>query len=664
MFTARSIAIGIFIAWSVTWRADAHTPEPAHPEHEPYVAAFAAGEKGKWTKALRLAAKGDEPLLNKVITWLALTRTRRLPPFESFAAFIDENPDWPDITTIRRRAEAVMDATVSDARVFAWFADHPPFTGLGLVRHAEAYLHGGDELAANALLREAWINGNFTYREEKVILARHRKHLRLQDHVTRLDRLLWERRRRPAKRMLRRVDAGHRALAVARLRLMVRAGDVDGAIAGVPEDLRDDPGLWYERLRWRRRRGLDERAREILESPPDELVRPAAWWREAYIQTRNAVSEGLISVAYRLASEHRQTAALPRAQAEWLAGWIALRFLEDPDLAYPHFVTLSAGVRFPISVARAAYWAGRTAEFAGNWARARTWYQRAARHATTFYGQLALAALGRGDHLPLPEEPPIEAEDLQFIETHELTKVVRMLAEHGQHKHLRAFIMRLGELAATPGQHKLVAALARDADRPDLGLAVTRRYAHNGTPLIEDGYPIVPLPPSRSKRYRAEPALVLAMLRQESGFRVDARSHAGARGLMQILPRTAYNVAKRLRIRYSRKRLTTDPEYNLTLGRAYIEGLLRTFDGSYVLALAAYNAGPKRVRRWIEHYGDPRSREVNVIDWLELVPLSETRNYIQRVLEAIPVYRALLGEPGPRQGLAVDLIRGTETPPT
>ncbi|MEE8273050.1 MAG: lytic transglycosylase domain-containing protein, partial [Alphaproteobacteria bacterium] len=140
--------------------------------------------------------------------------------------------------------------------------------------------------------------------------------------------------------------------------------------------------------------------------------------------------------------------------------------------------------------------------------------------------------------------------------------------------------------------------------------------------------------------------------------------HAGARGLMQILPRTAYNVAKRLRIRYSRKRLTTDPEYNLTLGLAYIEGLLRTFDGSYVLALAAYNAGPKRVRRWIEHYGDPRSREVNVIDWLELVPLSETRNYIQRVLEAIPVYRALLGEPGPRQGLAVDLIRGTETPPT
>ncbi len=663
MIALRFLVFGLFIVGAIAFRADAHSTKNGD-DRNPYVAAFAAAEGEKWTKARRLAAAGDSPLLRKVVTWLELTRSRRLPSFDRISAFIEDNPDWPNLRQLRRRAEAVIDAKVGDDRIFAWFASYPPLTGLGRLRLAAAYDRTGDEEAANEMLRGAWIFGDFTYREEKAIFAQYRKRFRTEDHVARLDRLLWDGRRRAAKRMLRRVGADQRALAEARIKLRARAGDVDSAIARVPEELRDDPGLLYERLLWRRRKGRDEAAREILASPPDDLVRPKAWWREARIQIRKTLNEGYISESYRLASEHRQLDSVPRSQAEWLAGWIALRFLEDPALAYSHFVTLFDDVSFPISVARAAYWAGRTTAAEGDSSGAEDWYRRAAQHPATYYGQLALAALGGGGRLPMPEAPEATRSDADFVDKHELTQVIHALADIGQGDHLRPFVLRLQELATTPGQYKLVAAAATAAGRPDLALAAARRSAWKGTFLIEQGYPVVELPPSRGREVEAEPALLLAMLRQESGFNSAAVSSAGARGVMQLLPRTARVMAGRLKIPYSRKRLTSDAIYNLTLGRAHVEELLAAFDGSYVLAMAAYNAGPKRVKRWLREVGDPRKGEIDMIDWIELIPLSETRNYVQRVLEAVPPYRHILGKPSPAHGLAIDLLRGIATTPS
>ena len=390
----RPIAIGLVVAAGLAGAPRAEEAPPPPNLATIYGAAFAAAKSGKWTTALKLAAKRPDPVADKLLVWLSLTSGRSLAGFTEISGFIERNPDWPGQRDLRRRAEAAMNHEVLDDKTRRdWFAAYPPLTGLGRGRLADLYLKAGDAKTAEALIREAWIESDFAVRDAKKYYKRYRDHLRAEDHVARLDRLLWDGKRRAARRMYSLVDKGHQRLAEARVRLMTRAGGVDPAIARVPDALRDHPSLWYERLRWRRRKGFHESAREILVAPPDDLIRPAAWWREARIETRNALREGLISVAYRFASEHQQIETLPRAQAEWLAGWVALRHLSDAKLAYPHFETLHAIVRYPISVARGAYWAGRAAGSSGDAKLAADWYRAAARLPTTYYGQLASAAL-------------------------------------------------------------------------------------------------------------------------------------------------------------------------------------------------------------------------------------------------------------------------------
>ena len=660
----RPIAIGLVVAFGLAGALRAEDVPPPPNLATIHGAAFAAAKSGKWTIALKLAAKRPDPVADKLLVWLSLTSGRASAGFAEIAGFIERNPDWPQQGELRRRAEAALDAGIDDRTAREWFAAYPPLTGLGRGRLAELHLKAGDAATATALIREAWIESDFGARDEKIFYKRYRSYLRTEDHVARLDRLLWDRQRSAARRMYRRVDKGHRLLAEARMRLIAFAGGVDPAIARVPDALRDHPSLWYERLRWRRRKGFHDSAREILAAPPGDLIRPAAWWREARVETRQALREGLISVAYRFASKHRQTEVLPRAQAEWLAGWVALRHLSDAKLAYPHFETLHAIVRYPISVARGAYWAGRAAAASGDAKLAAEWYGKAARLPTTYYGQLASATLGRGGRLALPADPKPSAEDRAFIYDHELARAVEVLAAAGDRRLTRTFLLHLAGLVQTPGQHRVVAALAAEVGRADLGLVVARQSAGNGVMLIEAGYPMRPLPASRSKARKAEPALLQAMMRQESGFDVAAVSSAGALGLMQLMPATARLVAHRLGLPYDKAALTRDVTYNMTLGRAYIEGLLDKYDGSYVLAVAAYNAGPGRVGQFLRDFGDPRTDGIDVIDWVETIPLDETRNYVQRVLEAVPVYRHLLGQPTPADGLALDLARGISRPPS
>ena len=658
------MALGLALACAVSGRAEAHGSVIANGVHASFGAAFEAIDAGEWDSAFEIAGRGHDPLARRLITWFALTDATPIPPFESIERFVRENREWPGLPGLRRRAEAAMDESVGDAQVVAWFADFPPLTAAGSTRLAEVLMDRGERERAAKLIRSTWINGNFSASEEREFLERFNSFLTEQHHIARLDRLLWDHRRPEAKRMLRRVSPEHRALATARLKLMTRAGGIDTAIERVPETLREHPGLLYERLRWRRRSGLHERAREVLASAPINLVRPAAWWIEARIQVRQAMSGGLISEAYDLASNHHQTETLPRAQAEWLAGWIALRFMDAPDTAIKHFGELYRAVGYPISLSRAAYWSGRAAEQAGDRHLAFDWYDRAAAYPTTYYGQLAHYQLNGYGTNYLPNAPRISPTEEREFERHELTRVARMLAAVGQPERLGPFLLRIAGFSASAGEHRLAAQLAYALDRPDLGVRIARRAALDGVFLIDEAYPVIALPKSLNTGFVAEPALVLAMMRQESGFSAGAISQAGARGLLQLMPATARFVAKRHGLPYNKKRLTTDTEYNLTLGRAYIEGLLKEFDGSYVLAVASYNAGESRVYSWIDEYGDPRTGAIDVIDWVELIPFAETRNYVQRVLETVPVYRRILGEPPRTGGLAADLTRGDERPPT
>ncbi len=471
-----------------------------------YRQAFAALKKGHWRRARRLAEKGKDPLPAKVITWLYLTEPGTRTDFDELARFIDANPDWPRRQTLLGRAEEAMGDDTPDERALAWFAQHPPVSGEGRVRAAEAFMRGGWPEVGSAWLRYAWVVDNFSARRERQILKRHAKLLSRADHEARLDRLLWDGRRGAARRMLRRVSVGFRALAQARLRLMERAGGVDPAIARVPAELKDHPGLIYERLRWRRRKGFDASARELLLDPPDNLFRPHAWWVERAIQVRHALDEGAVTEAYRLAQVHKQSAGADFAEAEWLAGWIALRFLDEDRVAYGHFERLYDAVRFPISRARGAYWAGRSAESMGETKLARQWYALGAAHPTTFYGQLASLKLGDGPALALDPDPSPGPEAVEAFNARELVRAVRLLSELGEKERLRPFIMRLNELAETPAEHALVAMLAKSAGRADLAVASTKRSVRAGVVLAGAGYPVIGLPAGGAP----EPALLLA----------------------------------------------------------------------------------------------------------------------------------------------------------
>ncbi len=658
MTTLRSLVGGLLLAIVLAAPARAQDFVPLPDDHALYGAAFALAEAGEWDRAYTMTAKGNHPALVKVITWIRLTKSQPVPPFEEITAFIEANPTWPGMATLRRRAEAAIDDSTDKWLVADWFAAYPPLSGIGKMWLAEAYAVAGDDQVATTLLRDAWVNHNFAYREEKTFYARHHKQLTGDDHIARLDRLLWEGKRGAARRLRRRIDAGYWALAEARIALRAFAGGVDGAIARVPAELRDHPSLWYERLRWRRRKGFDESARKIISALPEDLMKPAAWWHEIHIEIRRTIADGLITEAYEFANDHRQHQPLPVSEAEWLAGWIALSFLNDPDVAYPHFALLHSAVRYPISIARGAYWTGRAAAAVNNPVLARHWFGAAAQFPTTFYGQLALAALGGKELFKLPPPPTPNAGDVAAIDGYELTAVVRALAESGHKKLLRPFVTKLLDVAVTPGQRRLVAAVVAAAGRPEFAVVVARRSARKGTALIKYGYPVIDQPQGSGPGSMVDDALVLAMMRQESGFDQMAVSRAGALGYLQLMPATARTVAKRLGLPYSKARLTNDPDYNLTLGRAFIAKLLDNYDGSYALALAAYNAGPSRVRRWVRLYGDPRKGDIDIIDWIELIPISETRNYVQRVMEAVAIYRYRLGRPALVRGLLLDLQRG------
>ena len=602
-----------------------------------YRKAFDNARSGRWSWVEKLAGGATERLPAKVLTWLYMKQPGNAASFETIRRFLRDNPDWPDLDQIRRRAEEAIDAKQSAEEVLAWFAARPPMTTDGMVAMTVALMAAGKTEKARAMARRTWIEGNFSRRQEYRFARRYRKILTPADHMARLDRLLWDGRYRRAQRMMRRVDTDYHPVVIARIRLRRYRGGVDWAISRVPEQLRNDPGFLYERLRWRRRKGRDADALEILNNVPDDMVRPHRWWRERAAVARRLVIKGQIRDAYRVVRKHGLQPGRDFAEAESLAGWIALRFLQEPKTALVHFERLYKAVKYPISRARGAYWSGRAADAMGRKAAARKWFRIAARFDATYYGQLAALMQNPQATPRLPPEPRPDGNDIAAFNRLELVRVALLLDELGQDNLLSPFLRRLAKISSD-GAHKVLAGrLGVALGRPDLGVRIGREAYRVGTTLINLAYPIIDMPDGKPER-----ALLLSIARQESSFEPNARSSAGARGLMQLMPATARAVSRSIKTRYSRTRLTTDPAYNIRLGRAYIGALIEQYSGSYVLAIASYNAGPGSVNRWIRTFGDPRQADVDVIDWIEQIPYSETRNYVQRVLENLQIYRRRL----------------------
>ena len=600
---------------------------------------------GRFEKARDLAAHAKEPLVGRLVQWLWLQNANSGAPFEQIAQFIETAPDWPSREAMLRRADEAITQAVGDGRILAWYKAYPPQSGLGWLRYAEALERQGRDAEMMDALRRAWSDGNLSLTDETELWREFSARLTNDDNARRLDRLLWDEQYDAARRMLPRVTPDMRAIAEARLALARNVEGAERVAAALPASLQEDGGLAYDRMRWNRRRGQDDTVEALLYAAPDDLGRAEKWWVERHYRARKAMAEGRISEAYRLAAGHGLKDGASLVEAEWLAGWIALRLLQEPRTAQKHFDAMLAHVTTPVSQARAGYWLGRSFEALGDREQARIWYGQAAKHATVFYGQLASFALTPSAQLRLPAEPEPSAEAIARFNRREVVRAAKILVELGQEQRLRPFILRLAHTAENMDEHRLVARLARQLNRVDLAVAATKRSArYGGLAQVQEAFPLVE---PMARTHAPETALVLAVARQESEFNQYAVSPVGARGLMQLMPATAKGVAKELKTAYAPAKLTDDAHYNVKLGSHYLQGLLDNWDHNYVLSLAAYNAGEARVRRWIKDWGDPRVQGIDPVDWIELIPFSETRNYVQRVLESVQVYRALLGGQAP-----------------
>jgi len=621
-----------------------------------YQRAFEALDAGRPDEARQLARQGGSKLADKIFRWAELQQPHSGAAFEDIAAFIDANPSWPHQDVLMRRAEESLVDRTDDSVVLAWFALRGPQTVDGSMRYIEALLRSGDKARAVQLIHSTWASGAFGAAQEKTFLSRYRGYLTSEDHLARLDRLLWDGRSEEAKRMMPRVDADHRALADARLKLAGLSSGAEYALRRVPARLASDEGLIFERLRWRRRKGQDQAALDMLRTAPAHVTKPDLWWVERNYLARRAISADRMKEAYEIATHHDLVDGAHFVDAEFLAGWVALRFLHDPKTALTHFAQLYNAARFPVSLARGAYWAGRAAAALGDKDGAAEWYHKAASYLTTYYGQLASAEIDPAARPPFPQTVQPSDDERKQFDANELVQAVRVLQQIGQTLKVKAFVTRLVLNAKSPGEHTLVAELATRIDRPDLAVSAAKRSAQvAAVESPEYGWPMIPLPPGDSPEH----ALIYATIRQESAFETDAVSRVGARGLMQLIAPTARAMAKKLGLAtaHIETRLLFEPELNLSIGRTYLASLIDSYDGSYVLALAAYNAGPGRVRQWIRDNGDPRISTVDMVDWVELIPVDETRNYIHRVLENLQVYRARLNGTDVASGIAQDVRR-------
>ena len=609
---------------------------------------LAAARATKWRRALDAAAQAESDIPGAVARGLWLAAEDAKASFVATRDFLETHPNWPERTRIRRRLEERIRDSVGHDQILRVFETEPPLTGTGWLRHAQALQHAGQVGRAREAARTAWRTHRLPASSESTLLGVFGSSLTKDDHLARLDDRIWKRDWGAARRQLNRVPQQWRLLGEARITLGRRAGNADRAVARVPAALRDRPELVYERARWRRRSGLDDSAQDILVPLPSALPEPKRWWRELHLHIRDRIRRRDFEEAYRMASAYPAFEGEQRRQGAWLSGWIALEFLNRPaEEAMVHFEAARKASWHPADVSLAAYWQFRAAVRMGDLDTANAFAEEAARWPGTFFGQLALRSLGRT--LQLPEPTPPRMAYLSQPETEFHAKIVRALGQADGGDFAWPFVEALLAGAATAEEAAAVIALCEQSGMPRQALRAARRSISLGHDLPRRLFLI----PSEEQFPRDAVhddlplALALAVSNQESGFDRRALSHAGARGLMQLMPQTARHQARRLSIAYPSNQILEDPDYNVRLGSTYLRDRIERYDGSFALALAAYNAGDGNVRKWLRSHRNPRGSEARTVNWILLISLPETRNYVQRVMERFSAYEVLLDPDAP-----------------
>ncbi|WP_423867391.1 lytic transglycosylase domain-containing protein [Bradyrhizobium sp.] len=598
-----------------------------------------------------------DPVAKKLAEWIILRSDDNGASVERYRAFLSANPSWPSQSFLRRRLEAALwDDHRDDATVWAWFEEESPSSAKGKLSLARAMLGRGDRANAERLVRDAWRNDVMSEDTESTALDLFGALLTPGDQKARMDLLLYGSEHEAALRAAKRLGADEVALAKARIAGYRKASNARALLDAVPHELHGDPGYIFSRIQLlRREEKFAEAAQLMLSAPrdPDRLYNVDEWWIERRLLSRKMIDLGEHRTAYLIARD----AALPardiyKTEQEFTAGWIALRFLRDPAAAAQHFARIGVGSVNPTTLARAGYWQGRAAEAIGRSGEARAAYTAAAAHSTSYYGQLARAKLG----LPQIELNAPPAGRTRGIERLEIVRAVQLLYELDEREIAVPIFADLGENGDPDALAGLGELASRYGDARSM-LLVGKAALNRGLPFDFYAYPVVGIPPFKPIGPEVEQSVLFAIARQESAFNPSVVSPANAYGLMQVTPDAGKYVCRKYGTSFDLGRMKTDPAYNAALGAAELGGLIEDYRGSYIMTFAAYNAGRGSVKKWIEHYGDPRDPKVDAVDWVELIPFSETRNYVQRIMENLQVYRARFGG-GTRLQIEADLHRG------
>jgi soluble lytic murein transglycosylase len=620
-----------------------------------------AAKKGRDADADTAERSIADPVARKLAEWMILRNYNTKPNFKRYADFIAQNPAWPHVPLFRRRAENTLwNDNVDDATVRAFFAHRQPTTAKGRYVMARALLAQGDQAGAANLVRLAWRYQDASADVEKTVLGQFGGLLTATDHKMRMDQRLYEDDSEAGLRAAQRIGGNELSIARAWIAVIRKAGNAKALLDAVPAAARHDAGYMFARALWLRKHDKVEEAAHLMLTAPNDansLIDVNQWWQERRILIRDLLDKHDAQTAYRLARD----AATPtqgnyRVDKHFTAGWIALRFLHDPKTAAAHFALISQGTSNPHALSRGGYWQGRAAEALGQRAQAQAFYAKAAEHTATYYGQLARARLGLKD-LGLVGPPHFTAQERSVLGHLEVVRAAEMLYAIDERDMLASIFAELGESATDVAGMATLAEIAGKHNDPRAMLLLGSGGLGRGLPLDYYAYPTAGLPNYTPITTPVEPAVVYSIARQESHFNQKVVSPAHAYGFMQVTPVAAQDTAKRFKAPYNRGRLASDPVYNMQMGAAELSMLLKTYNGSYLLTFAGYNAGRGRVRQWIAAYGDPRDPKVDPVDWAERIPIAETRNYVQRIMENLQVYRARFGG-GNKLMIEADIKRG------
>lgn len=582
--------------------------------------------------------QSGNPALYKLYEWALYREDLVNLPYDRITNFITQNPTWPDQSKLLATAERNMPYNLPASDVISWFTAHPPVTGVGIEHLFKAGVATGTPVTD--IINAAWPKASMDNNTQADIFRQYGQTISMRAVNARLDHLLKNESYTQARALGSLLQRGYPQLIEARIALREEKRGAENLLSKVPNALQNNTGLLFERIRDLRKNDNNAAAANLLNKAVvlQDITFPEDWWKERNILVRRLIEDRNFAKAYALASNHGLEQGPEFAEAEWLSGWLALRFLNKPEVAYLHFTRMYGKVETAISKARGAYWSARAADVLNRTNDANTWYYQAATYPHTYYGQIAL------NHLKMtaPQQIPVAATavDQTSITSSDLVQAAVLLHNAGYESLSSKFISAKLDNIQAEGEYQAFATYLKRIGDVSGAYRVAKRASWKNVFLGDTAYPSLM---NWVDDASIDPALAHAIIRQESQFDISATSPAGALGLMQLMPGTAAEVARKRGWEHQNSWLTSKPEHNILLGSTYLNELLRRFNGSYPLAIAAYNAGPSRINGWLEAFGDPRTGKVNWIDWIELIPIPETRNYVQRVTEGIVTYRDHLG---------------------